>query len=108
MFIDVKKLFKHFLLKFENWWKYRTNDFIIELKDIKLVSGWVLIVDFISDGEAYYLTIDGDYKELRKKYLQKNNNIEPISFKEYSQEIGLLIPIEDVIKLYKKQWIKKC
>lgn len=91
---------------FEYKWKVLNRDFKIEVKSIKLVSPYILIIDFIADNDPYYVVIHGDYKELRSKHL-KRNNVEPITFEEYMEEINLLIPSEDVIKHYYKQWMLK-
>lgn len=92
--------------KLELWWKKIQRDYKIEIKSIKLVSPYVLIIDFLSDDTPYYVTLHGDYKKLRSKHL-KRNNVEPITFEEYMEEINLLIPTEDVVKHYYKQWILK-
>lgn len=104
----MRDLFKKYLKKLELWWKYKKNDFKIEIKSIKLVSAWVLIIDFTADEEPHYLLIENDYREIRTKYLKRNNNVEPISFEEFMDEISLLIPAEDIVKHYNKKWRKKC
>ena len=95
----MKKIIDYIKLKL----KRLNKDYIITVQSIKLVSPYVLLIDFKADDTSYYLLINGDYKEIRKKYLQKNN-VEPISFNEYMDEINLLMPSEDVVKFYIKQW----
>ena len=104
----MKELFKRILKSLEAWWKSYNADYKIEIKSIKLVSPWVLIIDFNADGQSHYVILENDYREIRTKYLKRNNNVEPISFEEFMDEISLLIPAEDVVKHYIKNWRKKC
>jgi len=98
----IKKTLKWFQL----YWKKLHKDYVINIQSIKLISPYVLLIDFKSDDIPYYLIINGNYKQIRKKYLEQNLK-EPISFDEYMDEINLLIPAEDIIKHYFKQWKKK-
>lgn len=94
----------------------------IDVQSIKLVSPFVLIINFrlsktvyskdselkkpIIGYDNYYVVLHGDYKEIRKKYNQNLEN-EYITFEQFKEEIGLLIPIEDVLNNLKHLWILK-
>ena len=100
------KTVKKLLYWFQAVWKQWTKDYLIVVKAVKLVSAHVLIIDFTADDVSYYITIHGDYKKIRTKFLQKNTQ-EPISFEDYMEEINLLVPTEDIIKHHYKSWIIK-
>ena len=98
----MNKMLKYF----QKIWKHWTNDYEIVVKSIKLVSPYVIIFDFTSNDIPYYLTIDGNYKLIRSKFLSKNVT-EPISFEDYMEEINLFIPVEDIINSKYEKWKKK-
>ena len=103
---------KSILKRIELWWKNKIKDHVIVIKSITSVSAYVLIIDFTSDDVPYYLTIHGDYKVIRTKYLskvqeEKAQEKPPISFDDFMEEINLLVPAKDVVLELKKDWICK-
>lgn len=102
----MKEYFKKVLIRFQKYWKKINKDYVIVVKSINLVSPYVLLIDFTADNVSFYITIHGNYKEIRSKHLKQNQK-EPISFENYMEEINLLIPTEDIIKDNYKQWIIK-
>ena len=102
----MKELAKRILIRFQNYWKKINKDYVVVVKSINLVSPYVLLIDFTADNVSFYITLHGNYKEIRTKHLKQNQK-EPISFDEYMEEINLLIPAEDVILNNYDQWILK-
>ena len=88
----------------EKLWKKWTKDYNIVIKSIELHTAYILVINFTCDDKPMYLVIDGNYKEIRKKYLQDNKCI---SFNEYMEEINLLVPAKDVVLSNIKKWKAK-
>jgi hypothetical protein len=101
--------------KLWNWillqWKKFTRDYKIEVKSLKLLTPYLLLINFKADECEMYLTIDGNYKDLYKKHHKRSEeakqNDEIISFDNYMEEINLLIPTEDIIIIEYKNWKRK-
>lgn len=97
---------------FKSFWKKLTNDYKIEIKNVNIVSPYVIIIDFTTDQQNYYLIMEGRYQKIRKIFLsenndRKNNNFEPISFIDWLPIAGIFIPVEDIVIYNKKKWKKK-
>lgn len=94
--------------KIQNLWKKWNKDYKIEIRSIESVSPYILIINFKADSKPYYMLMEGNYLKHRKRFLERANEVkkdnELISFTDYLNEIGLLIPVEDVVLHNIKKW----
>lgn len=103
----MKKYIKNIIILLAYLLGIKEKNENLHIKSIKLLTPYILHIDFTKNSENYYLIIHGDYKEIRTKHLQRNSKSEIISFDEFMEEINLLIPAKDIVKENYKKWKKK-